>query len=119
MAATRTRCRQVWTDGEDRPRCSGHGAPMHSDGPNWRCAIKHRAVVKRRERVAMAEGVCTCCFKNPLHTAWLCEGCVKKARPRNLAYWHKADGGYIRARKRNLQEQRAGILLKLAELGTQ
>src|SRR4051812_27855904 len=47
MAAKR--CRQVWTDGEDRPRCSGHGKLMVKDGENaegiqkWRCRAKFNA----------------------------------------------------------------------------
>src|SRR4051794_10197660 len=48
MAASKNACHQVWTDGEDRPRCSKHGQPMHKGGiqdnaQKWCCSVLRKS----------------------------------------------------------------------------
>lgn len=40
----------------------------------------------------------------------------KRARAADLRYWHRADGGYIKRRTRDLAVQRADVVSKLADL---
>lgn len=42
--------------------------------------------------------------------------CVVARRERQLAYWHKKSGGYVKRRKRMLAAERAQIVARLTEL---
>lgn len=82
--------------------CECHGVEMlwHKDtrrrpGGYWRC----RVVARERDRLRPERP------HDP-----------EKRKASQLRYWHKADGGYIRARRRALAAERADIQAQLSQL---
>ena len=84
--------------------CICHNEPMRwcndarkKSGGYWRCIIKRRLkdqAAHHRNR----------------------DGRLERRRAQQLERWHRADGGYIQARRRELAKQRADIIARLAEL---
>lgn len=79
------------------PVCECHGEPCYWNpdkgmraGGMWRCRIKRNEQDRARD--------------------------PRRRRQRQLAYWHRADGGYIVRRKRDLARQREQIVNQLAQL---
>lgn len=119
----------------ERPLCSCHGLPMwwHKDshrkaGGFWRCAERklesqrefqrawYRArratdsewVERERERKREYRA------RRATDPEWL-----ERKREQDREFWHRANGGYIQKRKRQLAGQRAQILDALAQLREQ
>lgn len=56
-------------------------------------------------------------YRNNSVGGWRCAVKVRaRQNPKDREYWHRADGGYIRRRRRVLAEQRAEVLSRLAQL---
>lgn len=56
-------------------------------------------------------------YANNSNGGWRCRVKVRaRQNPAQRIYYHRADGGYIRRRRRHLAEQRAQILERLSEL---
>lgn len=65
--------------------------------------------------------VCAChgepMYRNNSSGGWRCRVKVRaRQNPADLAYWHRADGGYIVRRKRDLARQRSDVLERLTQL---
>lgn len=56
-------------------------------------------------------------YRNNSVGGWRCRIKVRaRQRVSDLEYWHRADGGYIRSRKRELAKQRAEVVERLNQL---
>lgn len=85
----------------ERPLCKCHGEPMVLSGREKNGTIRWRC---QRSRAAT-------------YARYLLKPKTKpKRRATNNVYWHRADGGYIKRRKRHLKSQRQRLLHQLEVL---
>jgi len=56
-------------------------------------------------------------YRNNSNGGWRCRVKVRaRQNPAQRIYYHRADGGYVKQRRRTLAKQRAGIIDKLTQL---